>query len=90
MENQRVYTHAQLLEMEGQEIKFRTSLKEVKIDNVYLYNVASVKVRGLRGTFAFIDLFDSDEKNIATITVFNTDKLEVYDITYPGFKISKA
>lgn len=89
MQNFRKYTHAELVSMEGQEIKFRTSFEQVMVDRTYIYNVASVKIRGLRGTSVFVDLFDAQGKNIATISVFMTDKLEVYDITCPGFQVVK-
>lgn len=88
MEDVRKYTYAQLLEMEGQEIKFRNSFEQVRVDNVYIYNVESVKIRGLRGLFVYIDLFGAGNKNISTIMVFTDSQLEVFDISYPGFKIS--
>lgn len=89
MQNFRKYTHAELVSMEGQEIKFRTSFEQVMVDRIYIYNVASVKVRGLRGASAFVDLFDVHGKNIATISVFMTDRLEVYDISCPCFNVVK-
>ena len=90
MQDLRKYTHSQLLEMEGQEIEFRTSLEQqVQVDRTYIYNVASVKISGLRGLSVYVDLFNSEKQNIATISVFTNETLEVYDISGPGFSVCK-
>lgn len=86
-----IYTYQQLKDMSGQELAFKTSMEEqVKIDNIFLYNVSKIKIRGERGVSIYIDFFDSEEKNLASLTVNMWSELEIFDVVYPGFQVHKV